>query len=51
MMGHGLAELGRQDERQQLRLVADFGKGDDAGGYQECVQNGSSVESEQGRRL
>jgi hypothetical protein len=36
--GNGLAEFGGQNEGQQLRLVADFGEGDNASGYQECVQ-------------
>jgi hypothetical protein len=36
----GLAEFCGEDERQQLRLVADFGEGDDAGGDQEGFQWG-----------
>ncbi|MNW03178.1 hypothetical protein D3C71_1990790 [compost metagenome] len=30
----GLAETGSENEREQLRLVADFGQGNDCGGYE-----------------
>jgi hypothetical protein len=36
--GNGFAEFGGQNKGQQLRFVADFGEGDNASGYQECVQ-------------
>ncbi|MNV29458.1 hypothetical protein D3C71_1206860 [compost metagenome] len=30
----GFAEAGSENEREQLRLVADFGQGNDCGGYE-----------------